>query len=72
MNCANPKVIRTSRVSAAGVRERQSDYVKSLLARASAAGCTTLVLTVDLPVAGMRHRDHGAGQHHANGETADE
>ena len=31
--------------------------VKSLLESALAAGCTTLVFTVDLPVAGMRHRD---------------
>ena len=31
--------------------------VKSLLERALAAGCATLVFTVDLPVAGMRHRD---------------
>ena len=31
--------------------------VKSLLDRALAAGCTTLVFTVDLPVTGMRHRD---------------
>ncbi|MBL8421605.1 MAG: alpha-hydroxy-acid oxidizing protein, partial [Dechloromonas sp.] len=28
-----------------------------LLERAMGAGCTTLVFTIDLPVAGMRHRD---------------
>ena len=37
------------------IRDRVA--VQSVLARARAAGCTTLVFTVDLPVAGMRHRD---------------
>lgn len=37
------------------IRDRVA--VQSLLERALAAGCTTLVFTVDLPVAGMRHRD---------------
>jgi len=37
------------------IRDRVA--VKSLLDRALAAGCTTLVFTVDLPVTGMRHRD---------------
>jgi len=37
------------------IRDRTA--VKSLLERALAAGCSTLVFTVDLPVAGMRHRD---------------
>jgi L-lactate dehydrogenase (cytochrome) len=37
------------------IRDRVA--VKSLLDRARAAGCTTLVFTVDLPVTGMRHRD---------------
>ena len=37
------------------IRDRVA--VKSLLDRALAAGCTTLVFTVDLPVIGMRHRD---------------
>jgi L-lactate dehydrogenase (cytochrome) len=31
--------------------------VEGLLERAMAAGCTTLVFTVDLPLPGMRHRD---------------
>lgn len=30
---------------------------QGLLERAMAAGCTTLILTVDLPLPGMRHRD---------------
>ena len=36
---------------------RDRGMVKALLERAQQAGCTTLVFTVDLPVAGMRHRD---------------
>ena len=32
-------------------------YAEDLMARAHAAGCTTLVLTVDLAVVGRRHRD---------------
>ncbi len=36
---------------------RDREAVKSLLQRALAAGCGTLVFTVDLPVTGMRHRD---------------
>ena len=32
-------------------------YAEDLMARARAAQCTTLVLTVDLPVVGRRHRD---------------
>jgi L-lactate dehydrogenase (cytochrome) len=36
---------------------RDRDLVLSLLERAEAAGCQTLVFTVDLAVAGMRHRD---------------
>lgn len=36
---------------------RDRGAVQKLLERAMAAGCTTLVFTVDLPVAGMRHRD---------------
>lgn len=40
---------------------RDRGLVADLLARAWAAGCRTLVFTVDLPLAGMRHRDtrHG-------------
>jgi len=36
---------------------RNRDVVLSILARAKAAGCETLVFTVDLAVPGMRHRD---------------
>ncbi len=37
------------------IRDRVT--VQNLLERAMDVGCTTLVFTVDLPVAGMRHRD---------------
>ncbi len=40
---------------------RDRGLVKALLERANAAGCETLVFTVDLPVAGMRHRDYQNG-----------
>jgi L-lactate dehydrogenase (cytochrome) len=36
---------------------RDRGLVVRLLERAAAAGCDTLLFTVDLPVAGMRHRD---------------
>ncbi|MCB1542170.1 MAG: L-lactate dehydrogenase [Rhodoblastus sp.] len=36
---------------------RDRGVVQDLLARAEAAGCTTLAFTVDLAVTGMRHRD---------------
>lgn len=36
---------------------RDRDFVSRLIQRASAAGCQTLVLTVDLPVQGQRHAD---------------
>jgi L-lactate dehydrogenase (cytochrome) len=36
---------------------RDRAVIQALLERVWAAGCTTLVFTVDLPVAGMRHRD---------------
>ena len=36
---------------------RDREYVKALLARAKAAGCRTLVFTVDLAVLGARYRD---------------
>lgn len=36
---------------------RDRGYTKELLARARAAACPVLALTVDLPVVGMRHRD---------------
>jgi L-lactate dehydrogenase (cytochrome) len=40
---------------------RDRGLVESLLARAATAGCDTLLFTVDLPVAGSRHRDRQAG-----------
>lgn len=40
---------------------RDRTVVETLLARASAAGCDTLVFTVDLAVAGMRLRDYRNG-----------
>jgi L-lactate dehydrogenase (cytochrome) len=36
---------------------RDRGYAEDLMARAQAAGCTTLILTVDLPVVGHRYRD---------------
>ena len=36
---------------------RDRDYAADLMARAGAAGCPVLVLTVDLPVVGARYRD---------------
>ncbi len=36
---------------------RDRSYVKELLERAKAAGCKTLVFTVDLTVVGARYRD---------------
>src|SRR5690606_32691033 len=35
---------------------RDRGVIEALLARAWAAGCRTLVFTVDLPIPGMRHR----------------
>lgn len=40
---------------------RERDLVLEMLGRAQAAGCSTLVFTVDLPVAGMRLRDYRNG-----------
>lgn len=40
---------------------RDRGLVEALLERAKAAGCETLVFTVDLPLAGMRHRDYRNG-----------
>ena len=40
---------------------RDRGLVKALLERAQNAGCSTLVFTVDLAVAGMRHRDSRNG-----------
>lgn len=40
---------------------RDRGLVRALLDRAQAAGCHTLIFTVDLPVAGPRHRDSRNG-----------
>jgi L-lactate dehydrogenase (cytochrome) len=40
---------------------RDRGFTRSLIARAVAAKCSALVLTVDLPVGGQRHRDHRNG-----------
>lgn len=40
---------------------RDRGYTRELIGRAKAAGCRALVLTVDLPVAGLRHRDVQTG-----------
>lgn len=40
---------------------------RELLKHARSAGCTTLVLTVDLPVAGIRYRDYRSGASGASG-----
>src|SRR5512146_3466071 len=36
---------------------RDRDYIERLIARAAAARCSALVLTVDLQILGQRHRD---------------
>lgn len=40
---------------------RDRGFVADLIARAKAAACSALVLTVDLPVGGLRHRDVQTG-----------
>jgi len=40
---------------------RDRAFMRDLLARASAAGCSTLVFTVDMPVPGTRYRDYHSG-----------
>ena len=40
---------------------RDRGFLRDLLAGALAAGCTTLVFTVDMPVPGTRYRDYRAG-----------
>lgn len=51
---------------------RDREIVRNMLTRAQAAGCTTLVFTVDLPIAGMRHRDarNGMGGHSLRARAA--
>ena len=40
---------------------RDRAFMRDLLARASAADCSTLVFTVDMPVPGTRYRDYHSG-----------
>ena len=40
---------------------RDRDFMRDLLARVKAAGCSTLVFTVDMPVPGVRYRDMHSG-----------
>jgi L-lactate dehydrogenase (cytochrome) len=40
---------------------RDRGFMVELLARAAAAECSALVFTIDLPVAGLRYRDHETG-----------
>ncbi|WP_121115715.1 FMN-dependent L-lactate dehydrogenase LldD [Croceibacterium ferulae] len=40
---------------------RDRAFMRDLLAQAAAAGCTTLVFTVDMPVPGSRYRDYRSG-----------
>lgn len=49
---------------------RDRGVIEALLARAWAAGCRTLVFTVDLPIPGMRHRDARNGMNAAGPRAA--
>lgn len=40
---------------------RDREFMRDLLQKAKAAGCTTLVFTVDMPVPGSRYRDYRSG-----------
>lgn len=40
---------------------RDREFMRDLMARAIAAGCSTLVFTVDMPVPGYRYRDYHSG-----------
>jgi len=46
---------------------RDRGFVRDMIARAHAAGCPALLLTVDLPVAGARYRDWRSGFAHPHG-----
>jgi L-lactate dehydrogenase (cytochrome) len=45
-------------------------FVRDMIARAKEAGCSALLLTVDLPVPGSRYRDHRSGLAGATGPAA--
>lgn len=40
---------------------RDREFMKDMLAKATAAGCSALVFTVDMPVPGTRYRDYRTG-----------
>src|SRR3546814_6728068 len=40
---------------------RDRAFMRTLLAKAKALGCTALVFTVDMPVPGTRYRDYRSG-----------
>ena len=40
---------------------RDRGFMRDLIAQAAAAGCSALVFTVDMPVPGVRYRDHHSG-----------
>ncbi len=48
---------------------RDRGFMRDLMARALAAGCTALVFTVDMPVPGSRYRDYRSGLAGAPGLT---
>ena len=48
---------------------RDRGFMRDLMARAAAAGCTALVFTVDMPVPGSRYRDYHSGLAGAPGFT---
>jgi L-lactate dehydrogenase (cytochrome) len=50
---------------------RDRAFMRDLLDRARAAGCTTLVFTVDMPVPGTRYRDYRSGLAGAPGLAGD-
>ncbi|MDR3508214.1 MAG: FMN-dependent L-lactate dehydrogenase LldD [Caulobacteraceae bacterium] len=50
---------------------RDRSFMEDLLRQAEAAGCTTLVFTVDMPVPGARYRDYRSGLAGAPGLAGD-
>lgn len=50
---------------------RDRGFLRDLLAQARAAGCSTLVFTVDMPVPGSRYRDYRSGLAGASGLMGD-
>src|SRR3546814_12138924 len=50
---------------------RDRAFMRTLLAKAKALGCTALVFTVDMPVPGTRYRDYRSGLAGAAGMLGD-